>query len=79
MENSLEDQRATENGTIPYGIIKCISKGIARGDDRSIYTATLMKLSFEENKTFIILLQMLIALVKKILILKVKLTFFMEN
>ena len=52
MENSLEDQRATENGSIPYGIIKCISKGIARGDDRSIYTVTLMKLSFEENKTF---------------------------
>ena len=51
MENSLEDQRATENGS-PYGIIKCNSKGIARGDDRSIYTATLMKLSFEEDKTF---------------------------
>ena len=52
MENSINDQGATVNGSIPFGIIKCISKGIARGYNRHLYTVSLMKLSVEENKKF---------------------------
>ena len=52
MENCLVEEKATEKGSIPYGIIKCISKGIARVEDNGVYTVTLMKLAIEEDKIF---------------------------
>ena len=52
MEDHLIGQKATNKGSIPSSIFKCISKGIARVDDNGIFTITLMKLPLDNGKTF---------------------------